>query len=201
MRLRFRRRRRPVTVVPERVAPDDVTRMAADGRLARVVTTPPPAPRASAGRVRDLLAVLPERPLGHTAATDATAPARPAAAVVLVLDDDRRVLVRGPGVLGRDPSLHAAGIDDDTAHRITLDDPDRLLSRTHLAFGFGAEGSFWVLDADSANGAELHRPGFPSTMLSRGQRTTIRPDDVVVFGGHVLRTEPATALVPETPLD
>ncbi|MBT2501874.1 FHA domain-containing protein [Curtobacterium sp. ISL-83] len=195
MRLWPFRRRRVAEPVVERVTAEDLAHMARRGELARSVVTPPPAPRASSDRVRATVAQLPGRPLGGTV-TGHAPPARQTAAAVLLLDDQRRVTVTGPGLIGRDPaSTHP---DVGYAHVIALEDPDRLLSRTHLEFGFGAEGSFWVLDAASANGVELHRPGFPATMLAPTQRTVVQPGDTVVFGGHTLRAEPATGLVAES---
>jgi hypothetical protein len=193
-------RRRQKAAAPERVTAADLDRLAAAGTLARVVVTPPPAPRASADRVRESLAVLPVRPLGSTsvAASGAAAPARQSAAAVLVLDNARRVTVSGPGLVGRDPA--SAAPTPEYRHVIALDDPDKTLSRTHLEFGFGGDATFWVMDADSANGVELRRPGFPATMLVPRQRTVVSPNDVVVFGGHELRAEPTIALVTETPL-
>lgn len=194
----FRRRRKPAEPVVEHVTEADLARMAERGELARVVTTPPPAPRASADRVRATVAQLPGRPLGGAAVGRGGAPARQRPGAVLVLDDERRVTVSGSGLIGRDPaSTHPGGAHD---HVIALDDPERLLSRTHLEFGFGAEGSFWVLDAGSANGAELRRPGFPAVMLAPAQRTVVAPGDTVVFGGHTLRAEPVVGLVDEVPL-
>ncbi|MGN8049441.1 FHA domain-containing protein [Curtobacterium sp. 22159] len=194
----FRRRgRRTPEPVVERVTEADLARMAERGELARAVVTPPPAPRASADRVRATVAQLPGRPFGGAAAGRDAGPARQRAGAVLVLDD-RRVTVTGSGLIGRDPaSAHPDGGHD---HVIALEDPERLLSRTHLEFGFGAEGSFWVLDAGSANGAELRRPGYPATMLVPAQRTVVRPGDTVVFGGHTLRAEPVVGLEDEAPL-
>lgn len=193
-----RRRKKPVAARIEHVGPAELSRMAQEGTLARAVVTPPPAPRASADRVRATVAQLPERPLGGAGARSSQAPDRQTAAAVLVLDETQRVTVTGSGLIGRDPaSTHP---DGGYAHMIALDDPDKLLSRTHLEFGFGAEGSLWVLDAGSANGVELRRPGFPGTMLPQGQRTVVGPTDTVVLGGHTLRAEAVTALVSESPL-
>ncbi|QQD75932.1 FHA domain-containing protein [Curtobacterium sp. YC1] len=196
----FRKRRKPVEPVVERVTADDLTRMGQRGELARAVVTPPPAPRASADRVRATVAQLPGRPLGGAGAGARTtaAPARQTAAAVLVLDGVQRVTVSGGGLIGRDPaSAHPGG---GYGHVIALEDPEKLLSRTHLEFGFGAEGTLWVLDAASANGVELQRPGHPAAVLVPSQRTTVHPGDTVVFGGHTLRTEPAVGLVGESPL-
>lgn len=197
----FRKKRKVVEPVVERVGERDLAQMAQRGELARSVTTPPPAPRASADRVRATVAQMPGRPLGSSGGTTArrdAAPARQTAAAVLFLDGAQRVTVSGGGLIGRDPA--SAHPDGGYAHMIALEDPERLLSRTHLEFGFGAEGSLWVLDTASANGVELQRPGFPAAMLVPSQRTTVQPGDTVVFGGHTLRAEPAVGLVSETPL-
>lgn len=188
----FRRRRRSVEPVVERVSAADVARMAERGELARSVVTPPPAPRAAADRVRATVAQLPGRPFGGSAAHAADAPARQTAAAELLIDGTQRTTVSGHGVIGRDPA--STDPDNGYQHVIALDDPERLLSRTHLEFGFGAEGSFWVLDAASANGVELRRPGFPATMVPPAQRTVVQPGDTVLFGGHTLQIEPRTAL-------
>jgi hypothetical protein len=191
----FRRRRRPAEPVVERVTATDLARM----DLARAVVTPPPAPRASADRVRATVAALPVRSRASVGDRASAAPSRQTAAAVFVVDEERRVTVSGTGLVGRDPASQHP--DSGYAHMIALDDPDRLLSRTHLEFGFGAEGTLWVVDTDSANGVELRRPGFPPTMLVPGQRTVVQPTDSLVLGGHTLRAEPVTALVTEGATD
>jgi pSer/pThr/pTyr-binding forkhead associated (FHA) protein len=90
--------------------------------------------------------------------------------------------VAGRGVIGRDPS-EAPG---SYAHRITLADTEKLLSRAHLEFGLESEGQFWISDLHSTNGVVLERAGHASQRCLPGFRVVIQPGDRVIFGGRIL---------------
>jgi hypothetical protein len=52
------------------------------------------------------------------------------------------------GVLGRDPRESEPGL------RLVVEDPDRMVSKTHAAFGVDHRG-FWIQDLDSTNGTTV----------------------------------------------
>jgi len=90
--------------------------------------------------------------------------------------------VAGRGVIGRDPA-EAPG---SYAHRITLADTEKLLSRAHLEFGLESNGQFWISDLHSTNGVVLERAGQAPQRCLPGYRVAIQPGDRVAFGGRVL---------------
>ena len=111
----------------------------------------------------------------------------PAAAAVtsnieLSLSSGEHLRVAGRGVIGRDPA-EAPG---SYAHRITLADTEKLLSRAHLEFGLESNGQFWISDLHSTNGVVLERAGQPPQRCLPGYRVGIQQGDRVVFGGRVL---------------
>lgn len=85
----------------------------------------------------------------------ATTTKGPAARFRLEFDDGTAVLVRGRGLIGRDPTATAGA---DVKHLITLSDDTRSLSRTHLEFDLGVDG-IWVRDCGSTNGSEIEFNG------------------------------------------
>jgi len=102
--------------------------------------------------------------------------------IELTLSTGEHLRVAGRGVIGRDPS-EAPGA---YAHRITLADTEKLLSRAHLEFGVEGNGQFWVSDLHSTNGVVLERPGQAAQRCLPGYRVTIAPGDRVEFGGRIL---------------
>jgi pSer/pThr/pTyr-binding forkhead associated (FHA) protein len=102
--------------------------------------------------------------------------------VDLTLSSGEHLRVAGRGVIGRDPS-EAPG---SYAHRITLTDSEKLLSRAHLEFGLESSGQFWISDLHSTNGVVLERPGQAPQRCLPGYRVAIRSGDRVLFGGRVL---------------
>jgi len=113
--------------------------------------------------------------------------ATPAAAatpsnIELTLSSGEHLRVAGRGVIGRDPA-EAPG---SYAHRITLSDAEKLLSRAHLEFGMESNGQFWISDLHSTNGVVLERAGLPPQRCLPGYRVVIQPGDRVGFGGRVL---------------
>ena len=151
--------------------------------------TPPPAvgspgarraPASSPFAAHERSAPRPSR-----ARSDAAAP--PAAGAVpsnveLTLSSGEHLRVAGRGVIGRDPA-EAPG---SYAHRITLADTEKLLSRAHLEFGLESNGQFWISDLHSTNGVVLERAGQAPQRCLPGYRVAIQPGDRVAFGGRVL---------------
>ena len=143
--------------------------------------TPPPA--VGSPGARRTPATSPHAP---SAAPASAAPAPVAKGtpsnIELTLSTGEHLRVAGRGVIGRDPS-EAPGA---YAHRITLADTEKLLSRAHLEFGVEGNGQFWVSDLHSTNGVVLERPGQAAQRCLPGYRVTIAPGDRVEFGGRIL---------------
>ena|GEM_PF-1591026 len=151
--------------------------------------TPPPAvgsPRARRTPAASPFATPPSTPAPPTlAATPPPSPPAPAAApsnIELTLSSGEHLRVAGRGVIGRDPA-EAPG---SYAHRITLADTEKLLSRAHLEFGLESNGQFWISDLHSTNGVVLERAGQAPQRCLPGYRVAIQPGDRVVFGGRIL---------------
>ncbi|MEO6116814.1 MAG: FHA domain-containing protein [Pseudolysinimonas sp.] len=102
--------------------------------------------------------------------------------IELTLSSGEHLRVAGRGVIGRDPS-EAPGA---YAHRITLADTEKLLSRAHLEFGLEGDGQFWISDLHSTNGVVLERPGQAPQRCLPGYRVVIQAGDRVGFGDRIL---------------
>jgi hypothetical protein len=74
---------------------------------------------------------------------------------VLEFDTGARVVVRHLVLVGRDP---AAGPGDDGATLVPIDDPERSVSKTHLAISTAPDG-VWVVDRHSTNGVDIVTDG------------------------------------------
>ena len=149
--------------------------------------TPPPAvgspgarptPAASPFAAREGSAPRPPRTRSDATPATAATPSN----VELKLSSGEHLRVAGRGVIGRDP----AGAPGAYAHRITLADTEKLLSRAHLDFGVESNGQFWISDLHSTNGVVLERAGLPPQRCLPGYRVVIQPGDRVRFGGRVL---------------
>lgn len=68
---------------------------------------------------------------------------------VLRLWDGRRLTLEGLALVGRNPTTRPG--EAEPLHRLTLDDPTRSVSKTHVAIGVDADG-VWVTDRGSTNG-------------------------------------------------
>ena len=124
----------------------------------------------------------PSRARSGAAAPATALPAGEPSNIELTLSSGEHLRVAGRGVIGRDPA-EAPGSH---AHRITLADTEKLLSRAHLEFGVESNGQFWVSDLHSTNGVVLERAGHPPQRCLPGYRVAIQPGDRVVFGGRIL---------------
>lgn len=104
-----------------------------------VASTPAPA----------IPAAPPAAPTPPPAAAAPPAQARPVSRTAqLVFADGLTLDVRGNGLLGRNPEAQPSESLD---HLYRIDDPERQLSKTHLAFGIDASG-VWISDCGSSNG-------------------------------------------------
>jgi len=90
------------------------------------------------------------------APTPGTGPVASRRAQAMIRFDDGSI-VRVPvrGLIGRDPEP-AAG--EQVEALVRLEDPQRLMSKTHAAFGQDSDG-LWVADRGSRNGTQLVSPG------------------------------------------
>lgn len=160
----------------------------ASGTLAETRRTPPPAVGSPAARRTPS---TPSFSAPDAASHPARQPRTPATAppvasdVELLLSTGEHLRVTGRGVIGRDPS-EAAG---SYAHRLTLADPEKLLSRAHLEFGVEGNGQFWISDLHSTNGVAVERAGQHPQRCLPGYRVVIQPGDRVSFGGRILTIE------------
>jgi hypothetical protein len=103
---------------------------------------------------------------------------RAASDVVLTFNDGRRVALRGPVLVGRNP----AGYDDETVQELlAVDDPGKSVSKTHLAV-WSDRGRIWVQDRKSTNGTRVVRPDGGGAVAPAGQPVEVDAGDVVHFG-------------------
>ncbi len=104
--------------------------------------------------------------------------------VYLIFDDQTIVENPGFGALGRKPRWESLTDSLDEAEELTLieiADPQRNLSRTHLAFGFYGE-DFWVSDQGSTNGTEIQLIEGERISCTPYERYIIEPDATVFIG-------------------
>lgn len=104
-------------------------------------------------------------------------------------DDGSVVRVPALGLVGRDPEA-AAGEAPDALVR--LEDPQRLMSKTHAAFGQDAEG-VWVGDRGSRNGTQLVSPGGDVVDVPPGERMRVPVGWTVRVGGRTFELVPRGA--------
>lgn len=104
-------------------------------------------------------------------------------APVLELSTRELVIVSGNGVLGRAPAVE---VGEHVDHILTIHDPDKTLSRTHLAFGLTPTGGVWVSDRGSANGTWFVNTNGTESRLSPGVSQPLLPGTRVEYGVHWL---------------
>lgn len=111
-------------------------------------------------------------------------PSRPRT-YVLTLDTGEAMSVSGPGVIGRAPRPRDG---DRCDHVVTIDDPERSLSRTHARFGIDARG-FWVCDAGSGNGTVLVLPSGQSVVVAAERPTPVPTGATIRIGDRTVLVE------------
>ncbi|MFK4834642.1 FHA domain-containing protein, partial [Microbacterium sp. ZW T2_14] len=102
------------------------------------------------------------------------------AQAMIRFDDGSIVRVPARGLIGRDPEP-AAGEQVDALVR--LEDPQRLMSKTHAAFGQDTDG-LWVADRGSRNGTQLVSPGGDVVDVPAGQAARVPIGWSVQVGGR-----------------
>ncbi|WP_203756544.1 RDD family protein [Cellulomonas chitinilytica] len=173
----------PIEVAPPPAAliqgPPPVVRSRRDLRL----DDGPPAADPPAGRPS-----LPD--LGELELTRMreSAPAAPARAPVarLVFDTGERLDVVGDGLVGRSPAA-----EDGVVHVVAIDDPERSISKVHLAFGPTPDGGVWVMDRGSTNGTVLVARDGTGVVLPAGARVAAPAGSTIRFGQRSVRVDRA----------
>lgn len=92
-----------------------------------------------------------------------------AAAFTLHFSTGESVTVEGTGLIGRRPAPQPGEFFDGY---VTIDDPGRSVSKTHLEFGHEG-GAFWISDRFSANGTMVREPGKAPRLCPAGMRSRV----------------------------
>jgi len=121
-----------------------------------------------------------ERP--DVAAPPVVAVADPSAPF-LVFEDGSTVIIPSYGLIGRMPEA-PPGRPADVL--LTLEDPQLLLSKTHLAFGV-EDGTVWLLDQGSSNGTAIVSADGADTPLPAGTRVAAAHGTVVRIGSRMFQ--------------
>ena len=142
-----------------------------------------PMPHGTTARLADprrrlSSAVSPKASWAAAALSSPPGPAR----FGLELDDRSFLIARGRGLIGREP---VAPNGEQPTHLVTLTDPARSVSRTHLEFGIGNAG-LWVRDCHSTNGSDIEFDG-QVTPLEPGLAVPVRPASTIHLGARRVR--------------
>lgn len=97
---------------------------------------------------------------------------------VLQFSTGESVTVFGNGLVGRNPVAEPSEYFD---HLVTIVDPGRSVSKTHLEFG-QAVGAFWVSDRYSGNGTVVREPDGAPLRCESGKRYRIVRGTRVIMG-------------------
>jgi hypothetical protein len=96
----------------------------------------------------------------------------------LRFDTGEELDVEGDGLVGRSPAAEPGIV-----HVVPIDDPERSISRVHLAFGPEPGGRrLWVVDRGSTNGTVLVGPDGAQVALPPGTRAVVESGWTVRFG-------------------
>lgn len=155
-----------IASVPSSFAPPPVAPAQEEPRLVSPIAPGPPA-----GDVQPLDSVVDEQ----------TRMVRRSARVgtwQLHLGDGKVIDVTGLGLLGRNPQPREG---EHVEHLLTIPDPHRSVSKTHLSFGLD-QGRLWVEDRGSTNGSALLAGDGSRTELVPGRKTEPTQDAVLVLG-------------------
>lgn len=107
---------------------------------------------------------------------------RPAGSVLLSFDDGTHHHLLGSAVLGRDPVADAT---HGAAERIPVHDPDRSISKTHVALTVQS-GAVVVEDLHSTNGTRVQNPDGSSVSVLPGASVMAAVGSVVHFGNRTV---------------
>jgi len=101
-----------------------------------------------------------------------------AARFVLQFSTGESVTLSGTGILGRNPTPEPGEFFDSL---VTIVDPGRSVSKTHLEFGQEA-GSFWLSDRYSGNGTVVRDPELAPVRCEAGKRYFVHRGSRVDIG-------------------
>ncbi|MBX9471143.1 FHA domain-containing protein [Microcella sp.] len=90
--------------------------------------------------------------------------------------------VIGSGLAGRNPRPEPGEVVD---HVVTIVDPGRSVSKTHLEFGHN-DGVFWISDRHSGNGTVIREPGAEPLPCVPGRRYPVERGTRVDLGDQYL---------------
>ena len=96
----------------------------------------------------------------------------------LDLSDGRRLTIRGPALIGRAP---VAAPGEEIAQLVTVHDPARSVSTTHVALGVDDSGA-WIVDRGSTNGTVVTLPDGQQILCVPWQRVKVPVGARVRFG-------------------
>lgn len=140
---------------------------------------PPPAASPPAHPAPAASPIVPGAPSPAEANGRHRAPLAPV--VWIVMDSGEREPVDTVLVLGRAPT------SSDPSHRlVTVTDPTRSLSRTHLRLGPAGRGGVWAEDMFSSNGTVLRLADGTTRHLPRGERVELDLGSALVIGERTL---------------
>jgi len=169
----------PAPPVPELAPPVSVP-------APRVPELAPPVPEP-APPVPELVEGPPAPAPPPAAPSPAVGPRRSQAMVRF--DDGSVVRVPALALIGRDPDPAA---DESVDAVVRLDDPQRLMSKTHAALGQDATG-VWISDRGSRNGTQLLSPDGEVADVPVGQRVRLLPGWTAQVGGRTFEIVPRGA--------
>jgi hypothetical protein len=101
---------------------------------------------------------------------------------VLQFSTGESYTVMGSGLAGRNPRPEPGEVVD---HLVTIVDPGRSVSKTHLEFG-QTDGTFWISDRHSGNGTVIREPGAEARPCEPGRRYPVERGTRVDLGEQYL---------------
>lgn len=104
----------------------------------------------------------------------------PGGEVVVQMDDGSTWVVARPTLIGREPQ---AGSRDDGFGVLMLADPERSVSRTHVAVGRD-NGGLWIQDRSSTNGVLVTEPDGNELKVVAGRTARISSGSRLVLGSR-----------------
>ena len=154
--------------------------------LREAVSAPEPLPATSLpatdtwlpSRLLPPVRPRPEPTESDVEATRIVPSGRSALRFVLQFSTGESVTVFGNGLVGRNPVAEPSEYFD---HLVTIVDPGRSVSKTHLEFGQAA-GAFWVSDRYSGNGTVVREPDGAPLRCESGKRYRIVRGTRVIMG-------------------
>lgn len=112
---------------------------------------------------------------------------RPKAEWALRLASGELVLVDGPLLIGRNPSPRLGPVG---ARRVTVDDPGRTMSRSHLIVVPHPGAGIALRDVSSANGIVLVSPDGSESEIELGGEVRITDRCSIILGTYSIGIEP-----------